>query len=210
MGQTYVMIAPGFVFLAIAVSLVGMSGYVRDTLRGVTSPNRVTWSLWAVEGVLAFVVEVQQHVGLASLMTLAMGFVPFVVVLATFRAPHRAWKIGTFDIVCGGVSVLGLIFWCLINEPTVALIAFVAADQMAALPTLRKSWTVPSSESARAFFLGTVNCAITLMTLKHFTTAGVLFPGCIMVTDFAIAMLVVTSIGPKVRGDERLLAQGVA
>jgi len=203
-------IAPDFVFLAIVVSLVGMSGYVRDTLRGVTSPNRVTWSLWAVEGVLAFVVEVQQHVGLASLMTLAMGFVPFVVVLATFRAPHRAWKIGKFDIVCGAVSVLGLIFWCFINEPTVALIAFVAADQMAALPTLRKSWTVPSSESARTFFLGTVNCAITLMTLKHFTTAGVLFPGCIMVTDFAIGMLVVTSIGPKVRGDALLLSQRVA
>jgi hypothetical protein len=203
-------IAPDFVFLAIAVSLVAMSGYIRDTLRGVTSPNRVTWSLWAVEGVLAFVVEVQQHVGLASLMTLTMGFVPFIVVLATFRTSHRAWKISKFDIVCGGVSVLGLIFWCFINEPTVALIAFVAADQMAALPTLRKSWLAPSSESARTFFLGTVNCAITLMTLKHFTTAGVLFPGFIMVTDFAIGMLVVTSIGPRVRGDERLLTQRAA
>jgi hypothetical protein len=48
------------------------------------------------------------------------------------------------------------------------------------------------------------------MTLKHFTTAGVLFPGCIMVTDFAIGMLVVTSIGPKVRGDALLLSQRVA
>jgi hypothetical protein len=203
-------IPSGFVFLAIAVSLVGITGYIGDTLRGVTSPNRVTWSLWAVEGVLAFVVEVQQHVGVASLMTLAMGFVPFIVVLATFRAPHRAWKIGKFDIVCGSVSVLGLVFWCFINEPTVALIAFVAADQMAALPTLRKSWTAPTSETARTFFLGTVNCAITLMTLRHFTTAGVLFPGCIMITDFVIGMLVVTSIGPRVRGDAPLLIHGVA
>jgi uncharacterized membrane protein len=203
-----VVIPSGFVFLAIAVSVVGVSGYIRDTLRGVTSPNRVTWSLWAVEGVLAFIVEVQQHVGLASLMTLAMGFVPFIVVLATFRTPHRAWKISKFDIVCGAVSVLGLIFWSFINEPTVALIAFVAADHMAALPTMRKSWAVPSSETARTFFLGTVNCAITLMTLKHFTTAGVLFPGCVMVTDFVIATLVVTSIGPKVRGDALLLSQG--
>ncbi len=64
------MIDPRFVFLAIAVSLVGMTGYVRDTLRGVTSPNRVTWGLWGIEGILVFVVEVQQHVGLASWMTL--------------------------------------------------------------------------------------------------------------------------------------------
>jgi hypothetical protein len=203
-------IDPRFVFLAIAVSLVGMSGYVRDTLRGVTSPNRVTWGLWAVEGVLAFVVEVQQHVGLAAYMTLAMGVVPFVVLIASFRNSHRVWRIGTFDVVCGAVSVLGLVFWGFINEPTVALIFFVAADSMAALPTLRKSWLAPSTESARAFFLGFVNCAITLMTLQHFTTAGALFPGCILVTDLTIAVLVVTKVGPRLRGDERVLMQRVA
>jgi hypothetical protein len=199
-------IDPRFVFLAIALSLIGMSGYVRDTLRGVTSPNRVTWSLWAVEGVLAFVVEVQQHVGLASLMTLTMGFVPFVVVAATLRTSHRAWKIGKFDIFCGVVSVLGLVFWFFINEPTVALISFVAADQIAALPTLRKSWLAPSSESARAFFFGFANCAVTLMTLKHFTTAGVLFPGCILFTDLTIGILVVSNVGPRLRGDQRLIS----
>jgi hypothetical protein len=203
-------IDPRFVFLAIAVSLLGTSGYVRDTLRGVTSPNRVTWGLWAVEGVLAFVVEVQQHVGLAALMTLTMGVVPFVVVVASFRNSHRVWKIGTFDVVCGVVSLFVLVFWCFINEPTVALISFVAADSMAALPTLRKSWLAPSTESARAFFLGFVNCAITLMTLQHFTTAGALFPGCILVTDLTIAVLVVTKAGLRVRGDERLLMQRVA
>jgi len=40
------------------------------------------------------------------------------------------------------------------------------------------------------------------MTLKHFTTRSFV-PGCIMVTDSRSRMLVVTSIGPKVRGDER-------
>lgn len=195
------MIDPRFVFLAIALSFAGMWGYVRDTLRGVTSPNRVTWGLWSLEGVLAFVVEVQQHVGLAALMTLTMGFVPFVVVVASFRNSHLAWKIGPFDIVCGVVSVLGLVFWCFINEPTVALLAFVAADSMAALPTVRKSWLAPTTETARAFFLGFANCAITLMTLQHFTTAGALFPGCILVTDLTIGVLVVTRVGPRVRGE---------
>jgi hypothetical protein len=196
-------IDPRFVFLAIAVSLVGMTGYVRDTLRGVTSPNRVTWGLWGIEGILVFVVEVQQHVGLASWMTLTFGVVPLVVVAASFRNSHLAWKIGRFDVLCGAVSVLGLIFWFFVNEPTVALLLFVGADQAAALPTVRKSWLAPNTESSRAFFLGFVNCAITLMTLRHFTTAGALFPGCILVTDLIIAILVVTNVGPRLRRDER-------
>jgi hypothetical protein len=194
-------IDPRFVYLAIALSLIGAYGYIRDTLRGDTSPNRVTWSLWGVEGVLAFFVERQQHVGLAALMTLMLGLVPCAVVAASFRNPNGVWKLGAFDAVCGAVSVGGLIFWAAINEPTVALVAFVVADQMAALPTVRKSWLAPSTESPRLFFLGSLNCAITVLTLTKLTTAGVLFPGCILVTDLIVGLLIVSDVGPRLRGD---------
>jgi hypothetical protein len=194
-------IDPRFVYLAAALSLVGAYGYIRDTLRGDTSPNRVTWSLWGVEGVLAFCVEVQQHVGLAALMTLMLGLVPCAVVVASFRNPHGSWKLGAFDVVCGAVSIGGLVFWALINEPTVALVSFVVADQMAALPTIRKSWLAPSTESPRLFFLGSTNCAITLLTLTKLTTAGVLFPGCILVADLTMGLLIVSNVGPRLRGE---------
>ena len=195
------MIDPRFVYLAAALSVIGAWGYIRDTLRGDTSPNRVTWSLWGVEGVLAFAVEIQQHVGLASLMTLMLGLVPIVVVLASFRNPHGVWKIGAFDLFCGSLSVAGLLFWSFVNQPTVALVSFVVADQVAALPTVRKSWIAPRSESPGLFFLGSLNCAITLFTLKSLTTAGVLFPGCIMVADLLLGLLIVTSAGPRFRGE---------
>jgi hypothetical protein len=194
-------IDPRFVYLAAALSLVGAYGYIRDTLRGDTSPNRVTWSLWGVEGVLAFFVEIQQHVGLASLMTLMLGLVPCAVVVASFRNRNAVWKLGTFDAVCGAVSVAGLVFWAFVNEPTVALVSFVVADQMAALPTVRKSWLAPSTESPRLFFLGSVNCAITVLTLTKLTTAGVLFPGCILVTDLIVGLLIVSNVGPRLRGE---------
>lgn len=197
------MISANFVYLALALSAVGGASYVRDTLRGVTSPNRVTWSLWGVEGVLAFGVEVQQHVGLAAWMTLMLGLVPVVIVVASFRHRHGVWKIGTFDIVCGAIAVLGLVFWGVVHESTVALVSFVIADQVAALPTVRKSWVAPASESARVFFLGAVNCVLTILTLKTFTTAGVLFPGCIALTDTVMAVVIVSRVGPRRRGHSR-------
>jgi hypothetical protein len=197
-------IDPRFVFLAAFLSLMGAYGYVRDTVRGVTSPNRVTWGLWGVEGILGFAVEIQQHVGLASVMTLMLGFVPCVVVAVSFKNPHSVWRIGKFDVFCGLVSLAGLVFWFFINEPTVALISFVAADQIAALPTLRKSWIAPQTESPRVFFMGFLNCGITLLTLKHLTTGGVLFPGCILVTDLILGILIVTRLGRRL-GSEHLL-----
>ncbi len=193
------MIAPQFVYLAIALSLFGAYGYIRDTLRGETSPNRVTWSLWGVEGVLGFGVEVQQHVGIASLMTLMLGLVPCAIVVASFKNSHAVWKIGVFDIVCGAIAIAGRVFWAFVNDPTVARVSFVCADTVAALPTLRKSWHAPSTESSRVFVMGCINCVITVLTLKVFTTAGVLYPGCVAVTDFVMSALIISRVGPRVR-----------
>ncbi len=195
------MIAPQFVYLAIALSAFGAFGYIRDTLRGVTSPNRVTWSLWGVEGLLGFGVEVQQHVGIASLMTLMLGLVPCAIVLASFKNSHAVWKIGLFDLVCGAIALAGLVFWAFINEPTVALISFVCADQVAALPTLRKSWLAPSTETSRVYVMGCLNCVITVLTLKVMTTAGVLYPGCVAVADFVMASVIISRVGPRLRGE---------
>lgn len=195
------MIDPRFVYVAALLSMVGAYGYIRDTVRGATSPNRVTWSLWGLEGILAFVIEVQQHVGLAALMTLMLGLMPCLVVLASFRNSRSVWRIGPFDVVCGSLSLAGLAFWALVHQPTIALVSFVAADQMAGLPTIRKSWLAPMTESPRVFLMGAMNCAITLMTLRFATTAGVLFPGCVLVADLFIGGLIVSEVGPRFRGE---------
>ncbi len=191
------MLDPRFVFLAAALSVFGSASYVRDTLRGTTSPHRVTWGLWALEGILAYVVETEQHVGLASLMTLALGLMPLVVFGASFKNSHVAWRIDALDVICGVMSLAGLVFWAVVNEPTVALVSFVAADFIAALPTYRKSWRSPESETARVFVMGAVNTGITLLTLRDFTTAGALFPGVIMMTDSILSVMILTRLGPR-------------
>jgi hypothetical protein len=105
------------------------------------------------------------------------------------------------------VSLLGLVAWFFVHQATLALLTFVAADQIAALPTLRKSWVAPESESPRVFALGALNCLITLLTLRAFTSAGVLFPGCVMVMDSILALMIVTRVGPRWRqGREASLA----
>ena len=92
-------------------------------------------------------------------------------------------------------------FWGLVKQPTVARVSFVVADQVAALSTNRKSWIAPRTESPRLFFLRSLNCAITLLTLKSLRAAGALFPGSIMFADLLLGLLIVTSAGPRLRGE---------
>lgn len=200
-GQTAGVLDPRFVFLAAFLSLAGAYGYLADTLRGTTMPHRVSWSIWGLEGVLSFIVELQQGVGVASLMTLTLGLIPLGVVAASFRGTGNAWRINSFDVACGLVSLFGLAVWRLVHEPTVGLVSFVIADQIAALPTLRKAWLAPSSESAGVFFMGVLSTGLTLLTLRRFTTSGALFPGTILLGDLVLAALVLARLGPRYRGE---------
>jgi len=53
------MINVDFVIVGTAMGLTGSASYIRDTLRGVTHPNRVSWLLWGAAPMLAFAVEVR-------------------------------------------------------------------------------------------------------------------------------------------------------
>lgn len=197
------MIDPRFVFLGALVLLSGTVVYVRDTWRGRTAPNRVTWILWGLEPLLGFAAERQEHVGLASVMTLALGLVPLVVVGASFHDPRSVWRIGRFDLACGTISLVGFVVWIVSNEPTVGLVSFVAADAVAAIPTLRKAFLEPATESAWTFLAGALSAAITLLTLRHYTTGGGLFPTSVLTMNTTIWLFVATRVGPRRRARTR-------
>lgn len=191
------MLPTWFVFIGAAFSVAGAFGYIRDVLRGDTAPNRVTWILWGAAPLLAFIIEVQEGAGLASVMTLVIGVIPIAVLLASTRNPKSMWNLGPFDITCGAISIFGLVVWLASSQPTVGLVAQVVADSVAALPTLRKAWMSPASESAAVFYAGAANGGITLLTLDQWTTAGALFPLAIFLVDIVIGVVVSYEVGKK-------------
>jgi len=153
-----------------------------------------------LEGVLAFGVEIQQHVGLASLMTLMLGLGPCAVVLASFRNSHSVWKIGAFDVVCGLVSLAGLAFWasCTSHRGARRLRrrrpGRGAADGAQILAGAE--YRVATGVHYGQFELW--HHVIDPEDLHH---AGALFPGCVAVMDLVLAILIVARVGPRVRGD---------
>jgi hypothetical protein len=186
-----------FVILGAVIGIAGMLSYVRDTLRGVTQPNRVTWLMWAVAPLIAFSAEVQAGVGLRSLMTFVVGFGPLLIFASSFANRRSAWRIGPFDWLCGALSAAGLIIWLATRHGTVAVVASIAADALAATPTLRKSWSAPETESASAYVTAALNAFITVLTIDRFTTADAAFPLYILVIASVESAFVVGRLGPR-------------
>ena len=82
-----------FVFVGFGLSLIGGASYLFATIKGIAKPNKVTWFLWALAPLIAFWAQIQQGVGLQSLMTFVVGFNPLLIFLASFVNKKAFWKI---------------------------------------------------------------------------------------------------------------------
>jgi hypothetical protein len=186
------MIDSRFAILAALIAVTGNAAYARDTVRGATQPNRVTWMLWTLAPMIAFAAEVTQHVGLDALLTFAVGFGPLLVVAASFADPKAYARITAIDVLCGLLSLIALGAWAATGTGDVAIVFSILSDFFGAIPTIRKAYRHPESEHAGAFIAGATGAAITLFTIKpsawRFASFG--FPAYIVVAGATIAALV--------------------
>lgn len=193
------MISEHFVYLAVLVNFIGGFVYLKDTLTGKAKPNKVTWFLWALAPLIAFAAEIKQGVGIISLMTFSVGFYPLLIFIASFFSKKSEWKLGAFDLICGALSILGLVLWFITKEAEVAILFALLADGLAALPTIKKSFYYPETESASAFIGGTIGGGLTLLTLKNFDLAHLGFPLYIFIVNAILASLIRFKLGKILR-----------
>jgi hypothetical protein len=193
------MINVHFVYLGAALGAVGSLVYVWDTLRGTTQPNRVTWLLWAFAPLLAFAVELHSGVGLRTLTTFIIGFMPLLVFIASFYNSAAVWKIRRLDYVCGAMSLAGTAAWLATRNGVVAIVAAIAADFLAGIPTMMKSWSNPESETVTSYIGAVLNSGILLLTIHHWTTDVAAFPLFIFIIASVQGVLVGFKPGPRMR-----------
>jgi hypothetical protein len=192
-------ISVNWVYVGSAIGALGAAVYLRDTLRGTTKPNRVTWLLWAVAPLLAAAVELDEGVGLRTLPTFMVGFMPLLVFIGSFHNPASVWKIRRIDYACGAVSVVGTLIWLVTRNGILAISAAIAADFMAGVPTLTKSWTHPETETVHTYIGAVISMLIVLLTIQNWSFDVAAFPAFIVCMGSVEVVLVGFRPGPRLR-----------
>ncbi len=134
-----------------------------------------------------------------ALTTFVIGFMPLLVFLASFHNSAAVWKIRRLDYACGAMSLAGTAAWLITRNGVVAIVAAIAADFMAGLPTMVKSWSNPESETVTTYIGAVLNSGILLLTIQHWTTAEVAFPLFILIIASIQVLLVGFMLGPRLR-----------
>ena len=192
------MLPQNLVYLAALLILIGDIGYLIDTVKAKIKPNRVSWFIWFLAPLIAYIAQFQQQVGTQAIMTLAITLVPLFIFLATFLHKVSEWKLTKIDFICGALSLAGVFLWWITQVGNVAILFSIAADLLAGIPTVIKSYTDPDSESYFAFFMNSVAALLTLLTITtwNFQTYG--FPLYIFLLCLLLTLLIKFRLGKKI------------
>lgn len=174
------------VVLSALISIGGASAYIRDTLKGKTKPNRVTWSMWAVAPLLGTAAALSANADVwVTIRIFLAGFMPLLVFAASFVNKKSYWKLTLFDGLSGLCSLTAIIIWAVISSPQFAILFFAIADLFASLPTIRKAWKFPETETGATYVAGFIAVLLILPSIPEWNIEN---------SAFQIYLLIVTSL----------------
>ncbi len=178
-----------FALVGALIASIGGFVYLYETIRGTAQPNRVTWLLWFLLPMIAFVAQRAEGVGTVSWVTFASGFTPLLIVFASFFNRKAYWKTVPLDYACMAFAFVGIALWAITKDANLAILFSIATDFAAGFPTLRKSYTHPETESWSAYAISTLGFSIGMLAIHTWTFANYAFVAYLVLMNGALALL---------------------
>lgn len=160
--------------VAVALTFIGYVPYIRDTIKGKTTPHVYTWFVWGLVTAIAFGLQVSDKAGPGAYVTLAAATVSFVIFGFGLRQGSK--NITRSDTVFFALALVALALWLVVKQPVPAVILASAIDMLGFIPTIRKSWHKPHSETLISYQTNTLRFGLALLALQHYSLITMLYP----------------------------------
>lgn len=163
------MLPEKIIYLAVFINLVGIAFYIRNILRGGTKPNLVSFFIWTLAPFVGIFLQIKAGAGFSFISTFMAGLGPLLVIIFSLIKKNAFWKIKTFDIICGLFSIFALFFYILTNKLGISILFAIISDALAAIPTIKKSWSFPKTETSVLYLTGIISNIFALLIIKNWT-----------------------------------------
>jgi hypothetical protein len=177
-----------FGVLAGLLQLVASAPYVRDILRGSTTPQRATWTIWTA---LSFVVLASQWAsGATWSLALTIGQALACGVIFVLALRRGVGGVSPLELVLLGIAALGIAGWQVADDPVVATCSVVVADIIGVGLMLPKTYRNPESETLSTYAIGTISTIFALAAVGSLAAALLIYPLYILVADSAVVAVI--------------------
>lgn len=190
--------------IGIISAILGILSYIpyyRDIFWGQTRPNRATF------GILSFigVIQVYSYIQTGATSTVFLPLIFTIGAISVFLISIKKGVGGasSLDIACLAGAVLSVIAWQITQKPEVALYLGILTSAFGLIPTIRKAYYYPWSESKVSWTIASVAAILNLFAISQWTPSQMLYPLYYAVAYSTLSYLTVFSRGRKSSGTVR-------
>ena len=171
------------------LAVVGNVPYLYDMFKGRVRPHPYTWFIWSIVSATVLVGQVTKGAGWGVIPFSASECFTFIIFLFSLRYGFKNIpKRDTYFLV---TALLGLIPWIITHDPTWSVVIMVSIDVIAFMPTLKKTWILPKTETPLLYATNVIRHILALFTLSQYNVATMLHSIAMIVTNTAMVGVIV-------------------
>ena len=177
-----------FGILAGVLQLVATAPYLRDVMRGTTTPQRSTWTIWMTLSLV--VLSSQWASGASWSLALICGQVVSCGGIFLLSLRRGVGGVSPLELALLGIAALGVVGWQVADDPTVATCSVVAADLIAVALMLPKTFRNPRSETLETYVIGVVSTVFAVAAVGSGDLSLLIYPLYLLIADGAVAVMI--------------------
>ena len=178
--------------LAIIAALLAIAGnlpYLLDILKQRVKPHPYTWFVWTLVSGTVFFGQLAKGAGIGALPTAASEIFTLIIFLFSLKYGFKGIK--TIDTIFLLIALGGIGIWFLTKDPTYSVIIAVSIDVIAFVPTLRKTWEYPRTETPILYGTNVLRHIIALFSLQSYNIATTLHSIAMITTNTLMTGIIV-------------------
>lgn len=162
--------------------------YIRDILQRKTEPHTYTWLIWTILQSIGVYAGFQDGGGY-GLWGLALGAF-FCAVIFILSLKYGTKNISRFDLYCLLAAFATLVIYLLTDNGLLAVSIVALIDFVGFLPTFRKGWEEPETETVSTFALSAFGNVLSIFALENYSLITTLYVGSLLFTNTSFASMI--------------------
>jgi len=175
--------------IAAILAIAGNLPYLRDIIKKKVRPHPYTWLVWSMVSCIVFFGQLAKGAGIGALPTAASEI--FTIIIFFFSLRYGFKNIKKIDTYFFLIALLGIIPWVLTKDPTISVIIAVSIDVIAFIPTIRKTWAEPKTETPILYGTNVLRHILMLISLQAYNIATMLHSIAMIITNSLMTGIIV-------------------
>lgn len=179
-----------FGILATVLALSAVWPYFRDIFKKKTQPHIYSWLVWTIIQAVGVMAMVK---GGASFGALALGmgtlFCFFTFILSFKYGTKNITKLDTFLLIA---ALITIVYWIIQKDPLLSVILVTLIDFIAFVPTYRKTYLAPHSETLSSYIFDVLSNLAAIVAINIYSLETTLYIGSLVATNTIMVLILIS------------------